>query len=496
VDDGYAQVVQNTLREQAPEEESPWEEVDGLLYYNGRVYVPDALRTEVKKHHHDIPLAGHMGQRRTQELVQRKFFWPQMRKDIDSYVRSCQICARNKDDQHATYGQLMPLEPPERPWSRIGFDMITDCPTTKNGNDAIFVIVDHFSKGVRLRATKMTLNAEGAADIIRKEVITKKGVMKRVVADRDIRWVNRFWKRLAEKLQFEMNLTTAHRAQSDGQTERANKIIEAFLRSYVNYTQDDWEEWLDLAEFAMNNSVSEAHGMTPFFIENGYDPELEVVPEAPGEPITEDGAKKYAEFMTELQAVLRENLIQTQERTKRYYDRRRKEMTFEIGDQVYLRTKNIQTRRPCKKLDQRKIGPYPIIEVINRNAYKLQLPPEIRVHPVFHVELLEKYIPPQEGQEPPAAVPVIVEGHEEWEVDKIIGAKRDAMHQLWFRVLWKAGDQTTEPAINLKECNNVLQNFVATHQDCAALPFISRDYGKKKARCRKPDWSDGKGDWE
>jgi hypothetical protein len=139
VDDGYAQVVQNTLREQAPEEESPWEEVDGLLYYNGRVYVPDALRTEVKKHHHDIPLAGHMGQRRTQELVQRKFFWPQMRKDIDSYVRSCQICARNKDDQHATYGQLMPLEPPERPWSRIGFDMITDCPTTKNGNDAAYL---------------------------------------------------------------------------------------------------------------------------------------------------------------------------------------------------------------------------------------------------------------------------------------------------------------------------------------------------------------------
>jgi len=84
--------------------------------------------------------------------------------------------------------------------------------------------------------------------------------------------------------------------------------------------QDDWEEWLDLAEFAINNSVHETHGMTPFFIENGYDPKLEVVPERPRELVTETRAKEYAEFMTELQAVLRENLIQSQERNKKYFD--------------------------------------------------------------------------------------------------------------------------------------------------------------------------------
>jgi Integrase zinc binding domain/RNase H-like domain found in reverse transcriptase len=146
-DDEQAKKIREILREESADDENPWEEADSLLYYNGRVYVPEALRLEIKKRHHDVPLAGHMGQRRTQELVARKFFWPQMKKDIDSYVRGCQLCARNKDNQHATYGQLMPLEPPERPWSRIGFDMITDCPKTKNGNEAIFVIIDHFSKG-------------------------------------------------------------------------------------------------------------------------------------------------------------------------------------------------------------------------------------------------------------------------------------------------------------------------------------------------------------
>ena len=493
--DELAKEARDILCGESVDDETPWEEAEGLLYYNGRVYIPEILRLEIKRRHHDVPLAGHMGQRRTRELVMRKFFWPQMKRDIDSYVRGCQLCARNKDDQHAHYGQLMPLEPPERPWSRIGFDMITDCPKTKNGNDAIFVIIDHFSKGVRLRATKMTLDAEGAADIIRKEVITKKGVMKRIVADRDRRWVNRFWKKLAKKLSFAMNLSTAFHPPTDGQTERINRVIEAFLRSYINYMQDDWEEWLDLAEFAINNSVHEAHGMTPFFIENGYDPELEVVPERPGEPVTETRAREYADFMTELQAVLRENLIQSQERNKKYFDRRRKEMTFELGDQVYLRTKNIRTRRPCKKLDQRKLGPYPVIEVINRNAYKLQLPPEIRIHPVFHVELLEKYVPPQEGQEIPASVPVIVDGHKEWEVDEILGAKRDAVGQLWFRVIWKMGDQTTEPATHLKDCNAIIRDFVASHQDCDALPFRASDYQRKKARCRKPDWSDEIGDW-
>jgi hypothetical protein len=447
------------------------------------------MRLEIKKRHHDVPIAGHMGQRRTRELITRKFFWPSMRADIDSYVHACQYCARNKDDRHQAFGQLLPIEPPERPWSRIGFDMITDCPRNKQGNDAIFVIIDHFSKGVRLRGVPMTIGAEGVADLVRRDVITKKGVIKRIVADRDRRWINRFWAQLAKKLGFQLNASTAFHPQTDGQTERINQLIEAYLRAYINYMQDDWEEWLDVAEFAINNAVTEAHGLSPFFIENGYDPELEVVPERPGESVTDARAKEYAEHLEELYRVLRECLVQSQERNKKYYDRRRKEMTFEVGDAVLLRTRNIRTRRPCKKFDQRKIGPYPVTRVINQNAYQLELPPEIRVHPVFHVELLEPYIPPQDGQERPPDVPVLVDGHEEWDVDKILGAKRDAVGQLWFRVLWKAGDQTTEPALHLKDCNEVLQAFVSQNHDCEALPFVPADYRRKKARCQAPSWS-------
>ena len=97
------------------------------------------------------------------------------------------------------------------------------------------------------------------------------------MVDRDRRWVNRFWKELAKKLHFTMNLSMAFYPPTDCRTERINRAIEAFLRSYIDCMQDDWEEWLDLAEFAINNSVHEAHGMTSFFIENGYDPKLEVV---------------------------------------------------------------------------------------------------------------------------------------------------------------------------------------------------------------------------
>ena len=68
--------------------------------------------------------------------------------------------------------------------------------------------------------------------------------------DRDKRWLNAFWKQLSKDLRMKLNYSTAYHPQSDGQTERVNEIIEAYLRAFINYMQDDWDEWLDLAEMA------------------------------------------------------------------------------------------------------------------------------------------------------------------------------------------------------------------------------------------------------
>jgi len=79
-------------------------------------------------------------------------------------------------------------------------------------------------------------------------------------------------------------------------------------------------------------------------------------------------------------------------------------MTSEVGDKVWLSAKHIQTTRPSKKLDYKKLGPFKVTKVINRNAYRLELPNPMKVHNVFHVSLLDRYVPGQQPSDPQPAI--------------------------------------------------------------------------------------------
>ena len=109
----------------------------------------------------------------------------------------------------------------------------------------------------------------------------------------------------------DLRFSTAYHPPTDGQTERINEIIiiQAYLRAFTNYFQNDWEDWLDLAEFAYNNSRHSATGFSPFFTEHGYDPDIEPVSEyTPGKEITDVEAAMYTSFMKEVHEIVKENL--------------------------------------------------------------------------------------------------------------------------------------------------------------------------------------------
>ena len=95
-----------------------------------------------------------------------------MDKDIQQYVRGCQSCARNKPRTHKAYGLLAPHAIPEGCWSRIGLDFITDLPPTINGNDAILVMINAYSKMAHFKAMKFKgTTAEKTADLIQSHLI-------------------------------------------------------------------------------------------------------------------------------------------------------------------------------------------------------------------------------------------------------------------------------------------------------------------------------------
>ena len=194
------------------------------------------------------------------------------------------------------------------------------------------------------------------------------------------------WKKTTEKLGIERRLSTAFHVQMDGQTERTNGILEQYLRAYVNYPQENWNELLPMAEFAYNNGYQETIKSTPFFANHGINPEHQLITHMMTQKITS------ASGMKELHDTLPTEMAMAQLQHKENHDHYRKpDPSLKSGDMVWLLPRNIHTSRPSKKLDWKKIGPFKIIAKIGSNTYKLDLPPSIKIHNTFNISLLEPY---------------------------------------------------------------------------------------------------------
>ena len=135
---------------------------DGILLYQGRVFVPDEpdLKQELLSHFHNSPAAGHQGRTCTLELIGRHYYWPAMKFQVNCYVDSCEICQRSKG--HEKHYALHPLCVPSGPWDDVSYNFIVKFPKCK-GYDSILVVVACFSKMMHLIPHKETATAEDFA---------------------------------------------------------------------------------------------------------------------------------------------------------------------------------------------------------------------------------------------------------------------------------------------------------------------------------------------
>ena len=416
-------------------------------------YVPEKWRQDFLRILHESKEYGHPGVGTMINKVSRHYSMAHMKKAIEEVVGNCDKCQRNKIKRHKPYGLLQPHGAPKRPWSEVTMDFIVKLPKsiepgTKQECDAILVIVERFTKYTKFIPLSETITAPELAYIVIKSIMSDFGVPDKFITDRDKLFTAKFWQTLWSRLGTKLNLSTAGHPQTDGQTERLNQMIEQYLRMYVNEEQNDWVEYLPMAQFAHNSAKSSTTGFSPFFANYGYEPTM-------GEPVPEpislsEDARIKAERIAKIHEQMRQNIDLAADRMKVQADKKRiSGPTFGEGGKAYLSRKNLRTKKPSNKLDGLRTGPFEVKRRTGPVNYELKLPKSMkRLHPVFHVNLLEPAPPDIQVMEE-----LELEPEEEFEVESIQGLQKFG-RQWKYLVKWKDYDteeNTWEPPKHLQK---------------------------------------------
>uniref|UniRef100_A0A8C5QLZ1 Gypsy retrotransposon integrase-like protein 1 n=1 Tax=Leptobrachium leishanense TaxID=445787 RepID=A0A8C5QLZ1_9ANUR len=350
------------------------------------LFVPEKERQDLLIMFHDSKPAGHPGITKTLTSISRQFWWPTMRQDVRLFVFACQVCARSITSKTLPVGLLQPSPIPNRPWSHLSMDFIVDLPKSK-GHTVVLTVVDRFSKMAHFVPLPKLPTAKELAVVFARESVQIHGVPSEIVSDRGAQFVSRFWRDFCAEMRVRSAFSSAYHPQSNGAAERANQGLEQYIRCFTTQQQDNWLELLPWAEYARNNAVNETTGHSSFFCHlcffslRLYRFSLLNRPSRLSMNIS---------HLQEIWRQIRENMERNVAVQKRKADRHRLQApSYNVGDRVWLSTRNVKLRVPSMKMAPRFIGPYKIICHVNPVAYALALPKHLRLHNVFHTSLLK-----------------------------------------------------------------------------------------------------------
>jgi transposase InsO family protein len=485
-----------------------WEtDPSGVLRRSGKVWIPKdkALRHNILRKNHDDPMGGHYGVDKTAELLKRKYYWPKLKEDVHEHVHRCPACQLNKIRRHKPWGQLVPMPVPTVAWRHFSLDFVTDLPPSNDqrGNlyDSILVLVDRFTKYVRYLPVTKTITSQGVAELLMEQCFLKQGPPDTLLSDRGSVFTSQFWSDICFHLKVDHRLSTAFHPQTDGQTERQNQELETYLRIYMNYQQDNWVTLLPYAEYAYNSKQHSGHGLSPILMAFGTQTKgFDGVPDdhwlrKPDHEWTTSG--ESPELRRQVAARLnqwgehwetaRKSLEFAQLANEKWYNAKRIDRHFDVGEQVLLRSKNVTTKRPSKKFDARYFGPFTIAKRIGKTAYRLVLPPSmVRLHPVFNISLLEPWFePPKETHFQPGdiQVPDDIATGDRYEVEGILRSRESNARGREYLIKWlgwPVEKSTWEPEGNLDHCEEILREYLTS----ATAPTPRRGRGRPAGRGR------------
>ena len=310
---------------------------DGMIVKGQRMCVPEygELKRDIMEEAHSSAYAMHPGSTKMYKTLKEHYWWNGMKKEIASFVSRCLTCQHVKAEHQKPAGKIQLLPIPVWKWEKIIMDFMTCLPRTQRQHDAIWVIVDRFTKSAHFLLGNVEDSLEKLAQLYVDEIVRLHGVPVSIVLDQDPRFTFRFWPSLQTALGTRLHFSTAFHPQTDGQSERTIQTLEDMLRARVMEFKWSWDTHLALMEFSYNNSYQASIEMAPFEALYGRKCRTPVCWDEVGERRLV--GQKLVQITSEKVKVVRDNLKIARYRQRSYADNSRRDLQFEIGDRVFLK---------------------------------------------------------------------------------------------------------------------------------------------------------------
>ena len=212
-----------------------------------QLVLPQQCRESVLRLAHSIPLAGHVGKRKTADRILQRFYWPTLFKEVDVYCRSCPECQKTAPGR-GHRAPLIPLPIIDEPFRRIAMDIVGPLPKSRAGHRYILVICDYatrYPEAVALRS----IDAEHVAEELMK-VFARVGIPQEVLTDQGSNLTSQLLREVYRLLQVQPIKTSPYHPQMDGLVERFNQTLKAMLRRAATEEGREWDKLIPYLLFA------------------------------------------------------------------------------------------------------------------------------------------------------------------------------------------------------------------------------------------------------
>lgn len=364
-----------------------------------RLVIPKSKVLDLLVLAHDHPTSAHLGRRKTLFRLSTRFYWPHMRRDVESYVRSCNLCQQYKASNKKPGGFMHPIIVNE-PWTTVGIDLTGPLPKTRRGNTFILVVVDYFTKWVELFPLA-NIKASTIARVFLDEVLCRFGFPVRIISDNGVQFLSNVFTNICQTLGIKHQPTPLYHPQSN-LSERVNRTIKPLLAALAHDDHTSWDTKLAQIAFALRTAPSDSTEQSPAFLMFGRHPrtglDLCLPPPIPSDqPTTTTDLSNYRKRLLNdlLPAYMatREILDISHQRQASHYDQHRRSVQFQPGDLVWVTALSGITMGKWRgsKFSPRREGPYRVVDRLSSLTYSL-------VHPItgkqltsIHVGRLEPY---------------------------------------------------------------------------------------------------------